>query len=328
MLKYLNLIRYKNILFLAFIQIMMREFILFPILQKYGFEITSNDVNFIILILATAFIAAGGYVLNDYFDIKIDQINRPERQIVNVSVSKKNAMLIYQAFTVVGTLLGLILAFLVRNFNMALIFIAVPGLLWFYSASYKRQFIVGNIIVAILAALSLMIVAFTELAQLEQEFGKLLYETPIPGEFFAWIGGFAIFSFLMTWIREIIKDMEDQLGDREMECRTMPIKWGIPKSKIFVYVLLFITIGLLIIAEKIFIPFGGTFTLRYIIFGIILPIIYLVYLLYKSNSQTDFHQASQLTKFIMFLGVLYSLVFYFLMAKEFHLVLFNIFIIK
>jgi len=163
---------------------------------------------------------------------------------------------------------------------------------------------------------------------LEQEFGKLLYETPIPGEFFAWIGGFAIFSFLMTWIREIIKDMEDQLGDREMECRTMPIKWGIPKSKIFVYVLLFITIGLLIIAEKIFIPFGGTFTLRYIIFGIILPIIYLVYLLYKSNSQTDFHHASQLTKFIMFLGVLYSLVFYFLMAKEFHLVLFNIFIIK
>jgi 4-hydroxybenzoate polyprenyltransferase len=216
----------------------MRQVVLMPILQKYGFEISAIDLNFVLMALATVLMAAGGYVLNDYFDVKIDAINHPDRLIITNTVSKQKAMLYYQLLTGVGVLLGLLLAFRVNSFTLAFVFIVVPGLLWFYSSSYKRQFLIGNIIVALLAALSVLIVAIVELSVLEQRFGKLLFETPIPGQFYTWIGGFSVFSFLLTLLREIIKDIEDEKGDREMECRTMVLKWGLSKTKLFLYLLI------------------------------------------------------------------------------------------
>ena len=164
---FLKLIRIKNLVFIVFIQIIMRQVVLMPILQKYGFEISVIDLNFVLMALATVLMAAGGYVLNDYFDVKIDAINHPDRLIITNTVSKQKAMLYYQLLTGVGVLLGLLLAFRVNSFTLAFVFIVVPGLLWFYSSSYKRQFLIGNIIVALLAALSVLIVAFVELAVLE-----------------------------------------------------------------------------------------------------------------------------------------------------------------
>ena len=159
---FLKLVRTKNLFFVVFIQLIMRQVVLMPILQKYGFEISAIDLNFVLMALATVLMAAGGYVLNDYFDVKIDEINHPDRLIVTNTVSKPKAMLYYQLLTGVGVLLGLLLAFRVNSFTLTFVFIVVPGLLWFYSSSYKRQFLIGNIIVALLAALSVLIVAIVD----------------------------------------------------------------------------------------------------------------------------------------------------------------------
>ena len=213
MTAFFKLIRIQNLIFLAFIQFIMRQVILMPILQKYGFEISQNNTPIILLILATVFIAAGGYVLNDYFDIRIDKINRPEKLIVTNEISKRTAMLLHQILTGIGIAAGLLLAYYTRSFTLAFIFIVIPGLLWFYSASYKRQFLTGNLIVAFLAAMAVLVVAITEVAVLRKEYANLIFETPIPGQFYGWLGGFALFSFLTTWIREIIKDIQDEAGD-------------------------------------------------------------------------------------------------------------------
>ncbi|MGB4414785.1 MAG: geranylgeranylglycerol-phosphate geranylgeranyltransferase [Paludibacter sp.] len=327
-MNFLKLIRVQNLLFIAFIQLMMRQVVLLPILQKYGFEIARDHTYLILLIIATVFIAAGGYVLNDYFDVKIDAINRPKRLIVGKDISKRTAMLLHQILTGVGTLTGLVLAYSTRSFTLAFIFIVVPGLLWFYSASYKRQFLTGNLIVSFVAALTVLVVAIAELAVLQKEFGGLVYETPIPAEFYGWMGGFAIFSFLTTWIREIIKDMEDEHGDREMECRTMPIKWGLKKTKIFVYFLIVVTISALLFADYFLIDFEGSLTLRFVLVGLALPLIILIYLISVAKTPYQFHQASTLVKFIMLVGVLYSLVFYYLMAKTYGFSLFDLFMVK
>lgn len=327
-MNFLKLIRVQNLLFIAFIQLMMRQVVLLPILQKYGFEIARDHTFLILLIIATVFIAAGGYVLNDYFDAKIDAINRPGRLIVGKDISKRTAMLLHQILTGIGVLTGLVLAYMTRSFTLAFIFIVVPGLLWFYSASYKRQFLTGNLIVSFLAALTVLIVAIAELAVLQKEFGGLVYETPIPAEFYGWMGGFAIFSFLTTWIREVIKDMEDEHGDREMECRTMPIKWGLKKTKIFVYFLIVVTISALLFADYFLIDFEGSLTLRFILIGLVLPFILLIYLISVAKTSYQFHQASTLVKFIMLVGVLYSLVFYYLMAKTYGFSLFDLFMVK
>ena len=300
---------------------------LMPILQKYGFEISAIDLNFVLMALATVLMAAGGYVLNDYFDVKIDAINHPDRLIITNTVSKQKAMLYYQLLTGVGVLLGLLLAFRVNSFTLAFVFIVVPGLLWFYSSSYKRQFLIGNIIVALLAALSVLIVAIVELSVLEQRFGKLLFETPIPGQFYTWIGGFSVFS-LLTLLREIIKDIEDEKGDREMECRTIVLKWGLPRTKLLLYLLICIIVVALYAVEFLMTEFEGSLTIKYITFGLALPLAALVFMIFKAQNTTDFHQASTFVKFIMLSGVLYSFIFYFQMAKTYGISVFDIFIIK
>ena len=328
MINYLKVIRYQNLIFLAFIQFVMRQVVLAPILQTFGFEDSFDNGILGLLIVATTFIAAGGYILNDYFDIKIDAINKPDKQIVSKHITRQTAMLLHQILTGIGILCGLVLAYIAHSFTLGFIFIVVPGLLWFYSASYKRQFIIGNLVISFLAAISILVVGITQLAFLQKEFGKLIFETPIPQQFYGWIGGFATFAFLCTWIREIIKDMEDEKGDREMECHTMPIKWGIKRTKLFLYGLIIITIAALLLSNEFFIHFEGTMTIRYLFFGLVLPFAALIYLIFVAKTPQDFHQASTLCKVIMLIGILYSFVFYYLQAKTFGISLFNLFILK
>jgi 4-hydroxybenzoate polyprenyltransferase len=328
MTNYLKLIRLQNLVFIAFAQFLMQQVVLAPILQVYGFEASMEIGMLSLLIAASIFIAAGGYVLNDYFDIKIDAINKHNKQVVGNKISRQKAMLLHQILTGIGVMCGLLLAYFAHSFTLAFIFIVIPGLLWFYSASYKRQFIIGNLVVSFIAAISILIIGITQLAFLQKEYGELIFETPIPRQFYGWIGGFALFAFLCTWIREIIKDMEDEKGDREMECRTMPIKWGTSKTKLFLYGLILATVSCLFLANGLFIHFAGTLTLRYLIFGLALPFGILSYLIYIAKTPKEFHQASTLSKFIMLAGVLYSFIFYYLQAKAHGISLFNLFIAK
>ena len=123
-------------------------------------------------------------------------------------------------------LLGLLVAWFVRSWQIAMIFLIVPGLLWFYSSSYKRQFLLGNLIIAFASALPPFLVAQTNVAWLYRHYPDVMPYLTISRDLFLWTGGFALFAFLTTWIREIIKDLQDQNGDRELECHTLPIVWG------------------------------------------------------------------------------------------------------
>jgi len=328
MWQYFKLVRIQNLFFIILIQWMIKQFVLVPLLLINNLEPSGTFVFHYLLIITTVLIAAGGYVLNDYFDMKIDAINKPEKQYIGKSISKQTAMLMHQVLTFCGVVTGLLLAWLLENFTLALIFIVIPGLLWFYSASYKRQLIIGNVIIALIAALSIFVVGMTEMAVLQKKFGYLIFKTEIPFQIYAWTGGFAVFAFLLTWIREIIKDIEDIHGDRELECRTMPIVWGIKRTKIALWSLIFITSVLLLSTDFFLIPFVGTFTLRYMTVGIIIPLSMLSYLIYKASKPGDYHQAASFSKFIMFIGVLYTLVFNYLLAKESGVSILNTFIIQ
>ena len=325
---FLKVIRYKNLLFIAFIQLVMQKVVIVPILQTFGFQSSFDNTLLFLLIASTVFIAAGGYVLNDYFDIKIDAINRPEKQLVGTKISRQTAMLMHQILTGLGFFAGLLLAFFTRSFTLGFIYIIIPGLLWFYSASYKRQFIVGNVVISFITSISVLIVGIAQIADLQNEYEKLIFETPIPHQIYGWLGAFSGFAFLCTWIREIIKDMEDERGDRELECHTMPVIWGIRKTKWFLYGLITVTVAGLFAANELFIQFDGTLTLRYIIFGLFLPFAVLTYLIVMAKSREDFNQASTMLKIIMLVGVLYGFIFYYLQARTFGISLFNLFIVK
>lgn len=310
-MKYLKLIRVQNLLFILLIQYLIRQFVVVPLLLTQGIDLSGQKLYLILLMGATVFIAAGAYVLNDYFDSKIDAINKPDRQFVGKSISRRMAMLLHQILTFIGVLLGVLLSYFLKSYSLLLIFIVIPGLLWFYSASYKRQFMVGNIVVALIAGLTVLLVGMVEVAVLRQQYYSSVVNTGIAGQIYAWTGGFALFSFMLTWIREVIKDMEDLEGDREMECRTMPIIWGINKTKFFVIGLIVVSVTLLFVVYYYWIPYRDTLGLRYMVFGLLLPLMVLSYTLIRARVAADFRSASGITKFIMLLGLGYAPVLYY-----------------
>ena len=265
----------------------------------------------LLLILSIVLIAAGGYVINDYFDVKIDRINRPDDLVVTHHITRDGAMYLFYALTIIGVLLGLVVAWWSRSWTFAMILIVVPGLLWFYSASYKRQLLVGNIVVAFLSALVPMLIAIINADYLRHLYGETLAYTPIVGQLYVWISGFALFAFLTTLAREIVKDIEDIEGDCEMECRTMPIVWGIKTAKIVTTCILILTAALIAYFTLDALPFPHdwhSFSTRYIVFGLIVPIACIITLLWAAKSKTELHRVQMIAKFIMFMGTMYSFV--------------------
>ena len=310
---YLKLLRVGNLAFLAILLFVMEKWVALPLLQLAQFSEQMPWWVLTLIILATVFVAAGGYVINDYFDVKIDRINRPDDLVVTRHISREGAMRLFQVLTLVGVMMALGVAWWARSWTLAMIFIVIPGLLWFYSASYKRQLLIGNIVVAFASALVPLLIAIINADYLAHLYGEALAYTPIVGQLYVWLGGFAIFAFLMTLVREMVKDIEDREGDCEMECRTIPIVWGVKTTKIIVTILLLAIAALIVYIAWAVLPFPHSwqsFSTRYVVFGLLVPIACVITLLWASTNQVEIRRTQLVLKFMMFMGVMYSFVIY------------------
>lgn len=307
----LQLVRWSNLFFLGALIYVMEKWVVVPILDDMAFGEQLPWYILLLIAAATILIAAGGYVINDYFDIKIDRINRPDQLIVTQYISKENAMRLSIGLSGVGMVCGLVAAWLLRSSTIAILFAIIPGLLWFYSSSYKRLLIVGNVTIALLSALSPMMVAIANVAQLQLKYSTILPYTTLEHDIYAWVGGFSLFAFLLTWIREIVKDLQDQMGDRELECHSMPIVWGNIVTKIVVTALIVLTTVLIGWFWYSLLPFDHSwqsFSTRYIVLAIIIPLWGALWLLWAAKIPSDYRTCQQVLKLTMFLGMLYSFV--------------------
>lgn len=307
----MQLIRWSNLFFLGALIYVMEKWVVVPILDDVAFGEQLPWYIVLLIAVATILIAAGGYVINDYFDIKIDRINRPDQLIVSQHISKENAMRLSISLSGVGMACGLVVAWLLRSSTIGILFAIIPGLLWFYSSSYKRLLIVGNVTIALLSALSPMMVAIANVAQLQLKYSSILPYTTLEHDIYAWVGGFSLFAFLLTWIREIVKDLQDQMGDRELECHSMPIVWGNTVTKIVVTALIVLTTALIVWLWYSVLPFDRTwssFSTRYIVLGILIPLWGALWLLWAAKIPSDYRTCQQVIKLTMFLGMLYSFV--------------------
>ncbi|MEE0923090.1 MAG: geranylgeranylglycerol-phosphate geranylgeranyltransferase [Paludibacteraceae bacterium] len=307
----LQLVRWSNLFFLGALIYVMEKWVVVPILDDVAFGEQLPWYILLLIAAATILIAAGGYVINDYFDIKIDRINRPDQLIVTQYISKENAMRLSIGLSGVGMVCGLVAAWLLRSSTIAILFAIIPGLLWFYSSSYKRLLIVGNVTIALLSALSPMMIAIANVAQLQLKYSTILPYTTLEHDIYAWVGGFSLFAFLLTWIREIVKDLQDQMGDRELECHSMPIVWGNIVTKIVVTALIVLTTVLIGWFWYSILPFDHSwqsFSTRYIVLAIIIPLWGALWLLWAAKIPSDYRTCQQVLKLTMFLGMLYSFV--------------------
>ena len=302
--------RWSNLLFLAALVWLMEKWVAVPILNQAAFGEQLPWYIVLLIGLATVLIAAGGYVINDYFDVKIDRINRPDELIVTRTIPKPVTMQLSIGLSVAGVVCGIAAAGLLRSMTLAILFVIVPGLLWFYSSSYKRLFMIGNLIIALLAALTPMLVAMSNVAILKLRYEAILPYTSLEHDLYTWIGGFALFAFLLTWIREIIKDMQDQMGDRELECHSMPVVWGETWTKVFVTALIVLTLAIIGHLWWHVLPFPTSWTslsTRYIALGIVTPLLGVLGLLWAAKIPSDYKTCQQLVKYTMLIGMLYSI---------------------
>lgn len=308
---YLQLLRVGNLTFVAILLYVMEKWVATPLLQREQFGELMPWWILTLLIVSVVGIAAGGYVINDYFDVKIDRINRPDNLVVTRIISRDAAMNLFYGLTAVGVIAGTVVAWWAHSWTLLFTYVVIPGLLWFYSASYKRMFLVGNLVVAFASAIVPLLVAIANADYLHHLYQNALAYSPIVGELYVWTGGFAAFAFLLTWVREIVKDIEDIEGDREMECRTLPIVWGDKVAKIIATILLVAIATLIVYILFAVLPFSHewkSLPTRYVVFGLIVPILCSIVLLWAANNRTEYHRVQTIIKFAMFMGMLFSYV--------------------
>ncbi len=323
MISFLKLIRFPNLLIMAFTQYMVRWFLLIPIMELKRhdldfsmLEVQMKEIDFFLLVLSTIMIGAAGYIINDYFDVRIDGVNRPDTNLVGKQIKRRVAMGAHMTLNIIGTGIGIYLSWKYNFFRVgSFIYITAPALLWFYSTNLKRQFLIGNIVIALLSGIVPMIVVLFEIPNIYRAFPEfvnggylnltdVLHITQI----------IALFAFIVSLLREITKDVEDYEGDMEYGCKTMPIVIGIAKTKIVLGVIVGGVIAGIAWLQYLQFEAQEWGSLVYFTLLLQLPLVYLAYRTLKATGKKDWHFCSTLIKLIMVVGIS----FLFLYAHQIH----------
>lgn len=275
---------------------------------------------FVLLVLSTVLIAAGGNIINDYFDTRIDRINKPGRVIVGRTVKRRVAMVAHLVLSGLGFLCGAVVAWRTGSWQLVIIPLFAIAALWTYSTTFKRQLLVGNTTVALLTALVPLTVGLYEIPALRASFeehsvitlpdgGRYQMEVYLP-DLWYWVLGFAAFAFVGSLVRELQKDMADVKGDEANGCRTIPIVWGMRWAR----VLTLAYIGMLILA-LLTLRMGvlnDNLSFWYIGVGIIGPLLLSAGFTYNAVQREEHVRAGNLMKVAMVMGAGFAAVIRFL----------------
>jgi len=313
---FLQLIRWTNLLFIGLTQIIFYFFIVQPLILSSGMQGNTvlTDQSLALLMVASICIAAAGNIINDYFDVNIDLINKPERVVLEINISRRAAILLHLVLSFIGLLLSLYLSLTARTLAVLIGNMLAIILLWAYSAGFKKRLLSGNILIALLTAWILWVVYFAAGGRLFYYYGfqrlsgfldlrKLYLITAV----------YSGFAFITTIVREVIKDMEDREGDEKHHCKTIPIVWGIPAAKIFCLVWLSVLIVALAGISGYAFLSGWWWLSIYLSLLVMLPSIFVFRSLQKAISVKDYHRLSNNMKYIMLTGVLSICLFKFIL---------------
>jgi 4-hydroxybenzoate polyprenyltransferase len=304
---FIKMIRLPNLFFIVVTQVLFHVAILDKILLPIGQRPVIDGLNFLLLSAASVIIAAAGYIINDYFDINIDQVNKPKANVVDTVVSRRWAMAWHFVLSGIGLLLSAYVAWRIHQWYILIGNFLCIALLFAYSVTLKRKLLSGNIVISMLTAWVILVLSISEINVLALGNSAI---TEAANKI-ARIGFlYAAFAFISSLIREAIKDIEDIQGDERYGCRTMPIVWGINSTKVYIAVWLVVIIALLIILQIYVFRFGWWWAMTYSVLFIILPFVLIFLQLFKANSKEHYHRLSNMTKLVMLTGILSMIFFY------------------
>ncbi|MFV5695307.1 geranylgeranylglycerol-phosphate geranylgeranyltransferase [Flavobacterium sp. LB3P122] len=293
-MKYLKLIRYQNLLMLAFMQLVFR----YGFIKFQNIPLALNDFQYLLLVTSTVLLAAGGYVINNIFDQDTDAVNKPNNAIVGKNISEAKAYNIYVALTCIGVGNGFYLSNVIQKPGFASVFILIAATLYFYATSLKQMILLGNIIVALLLAFSVVIIGIFDLYPVtyvgnQQEMALI----------FSIILDYALFTFILNFIREIVKDLEDVSGDYSQGMNTLPIAIGISRTSKIVFTVSFIPIAAIVFYINNYL-FQLQFVTLYLMLFVLGPLLYFTLKIWTAKTKNDFHKLSVLLKWILLFGII------------------------
>lgn len=263
-----------------------------------------SDFQFFLLVLATVLIAAGGYVINDYFDEKPDAINKPEKLIAGEKISLNFILIYYWLLTIAGIVLGLALTYWIDSWTLGLIFPLVAIMLWTYSSRYQKTFLVGNIMIASMSALVILIEWLFEFFALKAQ-PVLFVEVHNQLSAIQFIVlSFTFFAFFTSLIREIVKDIEDMEGDKQQGYKTLVILSGVKQAKMLTIGLHILTMALLAFCQYVLYVQNLFYVFWYTSIAVQLLFVFVLYYLVIAKDKKDFHWLSNAYKILMVAGIL------------------------
>lgn len=273
---------------------------------RYGFLKWQNvplslaDWQYILLVFSTVLIAAGGYVINDIFDQQTDAENKPQRVMIGQSISEATAYNIYVALNIIGVGIGFYLSNVIMKPGFATIFILIAALLYLYATSLKQTLLVGNVIVAMLLSFSVIIIGIFDLYPATYEGNQK--EMAV---LFSILLDYAIFAFIVNFIREIVKDLQDVNGDYNQGMSTLPIVLGVARTSKVVFALSFIPIAILLYYTNEYFAVSKLYlTMGYTLLFVVGPLLYFTIKLWTAKNTKDFGHLSNVLKLVLLFGIL------------------------
>jgi 4-hydroxybenzoate polyprenyltransferase len=305
---FFRLVRFPNLAFIAITQILFYYFVILPFADAVpGAWLHLKADVFWFLVAASVTIAAGGYIINDYFDLNIDRVNRPAALVIEKSIKRRWAMVWHIVFSFGGLVLSFYVGYRLGNPLIGLSNLLVIILLWFYSTTFKKQLLIGNVVISLLTAWVVLILYACEtqldLAGLEapqREYLSSVFKTAVL------YGGFA---FVISLVREVVKDMEDMEGDARYHCRTMPIAWGIPVTRSFAITWMIVLAAAVLILVVYTLQIHWWWMAIFMAVAVFLPSLLFMHRVKDATTAPDFAKHSRLLKGIMLAGIL-SMVFF------------------
>ena len=310
MTSYLKLIRWPNLIIIVLSMSLILFFVIAPGLGIVPLSAGLSSFEFTLLLASTILIAIGGYIINDVFDINTDSINKQGNIIIGNTITIEFANKLYWITTIVGVLLGVLLSYLVNQINFGLIFLFSAGLLWFYSQKYQCQPIIGNIVIAFLSALSFGLVwlfEFYALSNNAESFVDAQTNFPLVNRLTLIYMGFA---FVVTLLREVVKDIEDYKGDNRFGCTTFTVKYGVSASKILALIVAYFSLLASLYIQYYFYK-AEYYLLTSAFFIINIMFVVIIVFLHKALLVNSYSKLSVLIKILMLVGILSMILFYF-----------------
>lgn len=293
LLSFLKLIRYQNLLLIILTQALIK----YALFESFGIEITLNSFGFLLLCLSTLCIAAAGNIINDIYDVETDRINKPEKRIVGKKISEKTALTAYIVLSIIGVAIGFYLSNLIERPGFSALFIIISALLYLYATHLKNILVIGNLLVSSLVAMTVIIMGLFELLPAITPANRQTQSI-----IFSILLDYALYAFLINWLREMVKDQQDIKGDYNTGRNTLPIALGQERANKVIF-----AVGLIPVVAIIYYMynylFNNLFAVLYALILILGPLLYFLSIILAAKTRVHYRRLSMILKIIMITGL-------------------------